>query len=44
MVSLSEDLIESMAAAIVQEVKPQRVYLFGSWHVGHLRPTRMWIF
>ena len=30
MVSLSEDLIESMAAAIVQEVKPQRVYLFGS--------------
>ena len=38
MVSLSEDLIESMAAAIVQEVKPQRVYLFGSCARGRPSP------
>ncbi|MCL5278950.1 MAG: nucleotidyltransferase domain-containing protein [Planctomycetes bacterium] len=38
MVSLSEDLIESMAAAIVQEVKPQRVYLFGSCARGTPTP------
>jgi predicted nucleotidyltransferase len=30
MVSLSDNLIESMVKVIVQEVKPQRVYLFGS--------------
>ena len=30
MVSLSDTLIESMVETIVQEVNPQRVYLFGS--------------
>ncbi len=38
MVSVSEDLIESMAAAIVQEVKPQCVYLFGSYTRGASTP------
>lgn len=30
MVSLSEQLIDEMVRAIVQEVEPQRIYLFGS--------------
>ena len=38
MVSLSDNLIESMVEAIVQEVKPQRVYLFGSCARGTPAP------
>ena len=38
MVSLSDTLIESMVEAIVQEVKPRRVYLFGSCARGTPTP------
>jgi predicted nucleotidyltransferase len=38
MVSLSDNLIESMVKVIVQEVKPQRVYLFGSCARGTPTP------
>ena len=34
MVSVSEQLIESMVQAIVDEVEPRRVYLFGSYARG----------
>jgi predicted nucleotidyltransferase len=37
-VSLTETLIESMVEAIVQEVNPQRVYLFGSCARGTRTP------